>query len=110
MINCCDSEGAGTQVAIEAADMVLIRNNLYDLVVALDLAKKVFSRVKMNFLWAIIYNAVMVPFAAGLHNKILWSANSMIIVFNKVFCFLGRKCSCRRSMQGWRWLSLRFLS
>ena len=36
--------GAGTQIAIEAADMVLVRNNLHDLVVALDLAKVVFAR------------------------------------------------------------------
>ena len=57
--------GAGTQVAIEAADMVLIRSNLNDLVVALDLANKVFSRVKWNMIWALIYNVVMVPFAAG---------------------------------------------
>jgi len=57
--------GAGTQVAIEAADMVLIRSNLYDLVVALDLATKVFSRVKWNFMWAFLYNAISVPFAAG---------------------------------------------
>jgi Cu+-exporting ATPase len=52
-------------VAIEAADMVLIRSNLNDLVVALDLANKVFSRVKWNMIWAFIYNIVMVPFAAG---------------------------------------------
>jgi len=57
--------GAGTQVAIEAADMVLIRSNLHDLVVALDLATKVFARVKWNFMWAFIYNAISVPFAAG---------------------------------------------
>ena len=57
--------GAGTQVAIEAADMVLIRSNLNDLVVAFDLASKVFSRVKWNMIWALIYNIIMVPFAAG---------------------------------------------
>ena len=62
---CIYKQGAGTQVAIEAADMVLIRSNLNDLVVALDLANKVFSRVKWNMIWALIYNIVMVPFAAG---------------------------------------------
>ena len=57
--------GAGTQIAVEAADMVLIRNNLHDLFVAIDLAKVVFARIKINFMWAIVYNLVAVPFAAG---------------------------------------------
>ena len=58
--------GAGTQVAVEAADMVLVRSNLHDVVVALDLAKVVFNRIKLNFLWAIVYNIVAIPFAAGI--------------------------------------------
>jgi Cu+-exporting ATPase len=57
--------GTGTQVAIEAADMVLIRNHLHDLVVALDLAKVVFARIRYNFAWAMIYNVVSIPYAAG---------------------------------------------
>lgn len=57
--------GAGTQIAIESASMVLIRSNLHDLVVALDLAKVVFNRIRWNFLWAIIYNLIAIPFAAG---------------------------------------------
>ena len=65
MYGCMYIPGAGTQVAIEAADMVLIRSNLNDLVVAFDLASKVFSRVKWNMIWALIYHIVMVPFAAG---------------------------------------------
>ncbi len=58
--------GIGTEVAIEAADMVLIRSNLHDLVVALDLARLVFSRIKLNFVWASIYNLLAVPYAAGI--------------------------------------------
>lgn len=58
--------GAGTHVAIEAADVVLIRNNLHDVVVALDLARRVFNRIKWNFMWACIYNIVAIPFAAGI--------------------------------------------
>lgn len=57
--------GVGTQVAVEAADMVLIRNNLTDVVVALDLAKLVFNRIRWNFLFSFIYNIVAIPFAAG---------------------------------------------
>eukprot|EP01031_Cornospumella_fuschlensis_P029002 gene29002-35007_t len=58
--------GAGTQIAIESASMVLIRSNLFDLLVALDLAKVVFQRVRQNFLWAFVYNVVAIPWAAGL--------------------------------------------
>lgn len=46
--------------------MVLIRSNLHDLVVALDLARLVFSRIKLNFVWAMIYNLLAVPYAAGI--------------------------------------------
>lgn len=62
LTHCC----LGTEVAIEAADMVLIRSNLHDLVVALDLARLVFSRIKLNFVWALIYNLLAVPYAAGI--------------------------------------------
>lgn len=57
--------GAGTQIAIEAASMVLVRSNLHDLVVSFDLAKVVFRRIRLNFMWAMIYNVIAVPFAAG---------------------------------------------
>lgn len=55
--------GAGTHVAVDAADMVLVRNNLHDVVVAMDLAIVVFARIKWNFMFAIIYNIVAIPFA-----------------------------------------------
>jgi P-type Cu+ transporter len=58
--------GAGTQVAIEAADLVLVRNHLFDIVVALDLSKKVFAKIRWNFVWAILYNIIAIPFAAGI--------------------------------------------
>jgi P-type Cu+ transporter len=45
--------------------MVLIRGDLHDLVVALDLAKVVFRRIQYNFMWAFIYNVAAVPYAAG---------------------------------------------
>jgi Cu+-exporting ATPase len=58
--------GAGTSVAVEAADIVLVRSNLYDVVVALHLSRVVFDRIKLNFFWAIGYNIFALPFAAGL--------------------------------------------
>ena len=57
--------GAGTEVAVEAADVVLIRSSLHDVVVALHLSKVVFRRIMMNFFWAMGYNVFALPFAAG---------------------------------------------
>lgn len=58
--------GAGSHIATEAADMVLIRNQLADVYMALHLARVVFHRIKINFVWASIYNVVAIPFAAGI--------------------------------------------
>eukprot|EP00123_Amoebidium_parasiticum_P017273 comp23779_c2_seq1/m.41237 comp23779_c2_seq1/g.41237 ORF comp23779_c2_seq1/g.41237 comp23779_c2_seq1/m.41237 type:complete len:278 (-) comp23779_c2_seq1:182-1015(-) len=57
--------GAGTDVAIEAADFVLIRSDLRDVVTAFDISRVTFQRIKINFLWAYGYNTVAIPFAAG---------------------------------------------
>ncbi|MHA2028517.1 MAG: HAD-IC family P-type ATPase, partial [Candidatus Kariarchaeaceae archaeon] len=58
--------GAGTDVAIETADMVLMRSDLRDVVTAIDLSKTTFNRIKMNFGWAFGYNVAGIPLAAGL--------------------------------------------
>ena len=63
--DCGIAIGAGTEVAIEAADIVLIRSNLHDVVVALHLSRVVFDRIRLNFIWAIGYNLFALPFAAG---------------------------------------------
>jgi len=59
------SIGSGTQVAIEAADLILVRSNLYDVVVAIDLSRKVFAKIRWNLAWAVLYNIIAIPFAAG---------------------------------------------
>lgn len=51
--------------------MVMVRNRLDDVVTALHLARTVFRRIKLNFLWAMGYNALGIPFAAGLFLPIL---------------------------------------
>lgn len=61
--------GAGTEVAVEAADIVLVRSNLTDVVVALQLSRAVFQRIQINFLWAMGYNLFAIPFAAGAFNS-----------------------------------------
>lgn len=46
--------------------MVLLKNSLHDVITAIDLSKKTFKRIKLNYLWAIIYNALGIPLAAGM--------------------------------------------
>jgi P-type Cu+ transporter len=57
--------GAGTEIAIAEADMVLVQSRLMNVVTAIDLSRIVFRRIKMNFVWAMGYNAVGIPVAAG---------------------------------------------
>ena len=57
--------GAGTDVAIESADAVLMRNDLLDAVSAVRLSKAVIRNIKENLFWAFFYNAICIPLAAG---------------------------------------------
>jgi Cu+-exporting ATPase len=57
--------GAGAQIALATADIVLIKSDLRDVVVAIDLSRRVFRRIIMNFVWAMGYNAFGIPLAAG---------------------------------------------
>lgn len=58
--------GAGTDVALEAADMVLIKSDLQDVARAISLSKSVMRNIKENLFWAFIYNTIGIPLAAGL--------------------------------------------
>jgi hypothetical protein len=57
--------GAGTEAAMEAADIVLVRNSLCDVWTAIDLSRTTFKRIRINFMWAFGYNLVGLPVAAG---------------------------------------------
>jgi Cu+-exporting ATPase len=58
--------GSGTDVAIESGDIVLIRDDLRDVVGAIQLSRKVMGRIKGNLFWAFAYNTALIPVAAGL--------------------------------------------
>ncbi len=55
---------SGTDVALDAGSVVLMRNRLSDLVVALRLSKATMRKIKQNLFWALIYNCIMIPLAA----------------------------------------------
>ncbi len=57
--------GAGTDVAIDSADVVLMKNSLNDVARAIELSRKVYLNVKENLFWAFIYNIILIPVASG---------------------------------------------
>ena len=88
--------GAGTDVAIEAADIVLIKNNLEDVITAIDLSRKTISRIRLNYVWALGYNVLGMPIAAGILFPFTgirlppWLAGAFILAFsiNRDFVYL----------------------
>jgi Cu+-exporting ATPase len=58
--------GSGTDIAIESGSIVLVQNDLRGVVRALDISQKTFNRIKLNLFWALIYNVIGIPIAAGL--------------------------------------------
>ncbi len=58
--------GSGTDVAIESGEIVLMKDDLMDAVSAVQLGRKVMSRIKLNIFWAFAYNTALIPVAAGI--------------------------------------------
>lgn len=58
--------GSGTDIAIDSGGIVLVQNDLRGVVRALDISKKTFNRIKLNLFWALVYNVIGIPIAAGL--------------------------------------------
>ncbi len=70
--------GAGTDIAIESADIVLMKNDLLDAVTAVKLSKQVIKNIKENLFWAFFYNSIGIPIAAGLfYFAFGWKLNPM---------------------------------
>jgi len=88
--------GAGTDVAVETGDIVLMRSDPYDIVVAIRLSRATIGKMKQNLFWATIYNLLAIPVAAGIfYNSLGWSlrpeiaallmsASSIIVAVNAV--------------------------
>jgi Cu2+-exporting ATPase len=82
--------GAGTDVAIESADVVLMRSRLSDVVTAIRLSKRTLTNIKENLFWAFIYNIICIPLAAGafglqmdpMYGAAAMSLSSFFVVMN----------------------------
>ena len=79
--------GTGTDIAIEAGDIVLVRGNLSDVVKAVKLSRATFQKIKQNLFWAFFYNMIMIPFAMlGLAHPVIAEAamafSSVTVVTN----------------------------
>ncbi len=98
--------GAGTEVAIESADMVLMRSDLLDVASAIKLSCSTLRNIKQNLFWALFYNVICIPVAAG-------ALTPLGITFTPDFAAFAMSCSsiCVVSnalrLRGWKpkWLS-----
>ncbi len=76
--------GSGTDIAIESGDIILVKSDLKDALKAVDLSNKTFLKIKQNIFWALFYNTILIPFAAGLFYVLFkipfrpeWAAGAM---------------------------------
>jgi Cu+-exporting ATPase len=82
--------GSGTDVAMESADIILVRNNLNALLEALKISAMTFKTIKQNLFWAFFYNVIAIPIAAGVLYPLLGMGLSPVIAaaamsFSSVF-------------------------
>lgn len=101
--------GSGTDIAIESADIVLMKNNLLDVVYAMNLSRAVMKNIKMNLFWAFFYNIIGIPIAAGIFylgfgfklspmiGAVAMSLSSVCVVTNALRL---RKFKCKFNCEG----------
>jgi Cu+-exporting ATPase len=84
--------GTGTDVAIEAADVTLVRGEISGVITAINLSKATFKKIKQNYFWAWFYNAIAIPFAVlGLLHPMIGAAAMSVSSLNVVYNSLRLK-------------------
>lgn len=85
--------GSGSDVALSSASFVLVSSDLSGILTLVDLSATVFRRVKLNFLWALVYNTTALPIAAGVlypvgHIRLdpVWASLAMALSSVSVVC------------------------
>lgn len=81
--------GSGTDIAIDAGGIVLVKNDLRDVDRALALSKKTFNRIKLNLFWAFVYNVLGIPVAAGVFYAIGLTLSPELAGFAMAFSSLS---------------------
>ncbi|MEN3045105.1 MAG: heavy metal translocating P-type ATPase [Candidatus Hydrothermales bacterium] len=78
--------GSGTDIAIENSDIILLKDDPKDIAIAIELSKKTLNKIISNIFWALIYNTILIPLAAGLSYPLFktpfrpeWAAIAMIL-------------------------------
>ena len=89
--------GAGTDVAVDSADIVLMKSDLLDAAAAVELSRAAMAKVKMNLFWAFFYNVIGIPLAAGAFYPVLgWQLSPM---FGSAAMSLSSVCVVANSLR-----------
>lgn len=93
--------GTGTDIAIEAADVTLVRGELETILQAVELSKAIFRKIKQNYFWAWFYNAIAIPFAMfGLLHPMIGAAAMSLSSLNVIYNSLRlRKVNLNRHLE-----------
>ena len=87
--------GSGTDVAMETGDIVLIKNDLRDVVVAIQLSKATMTKIRQNLFWAFFYNIALVPLAAGAFYPIIHALFDPVYAAAAMAKQLSHRCNQR---------------